>query len=508
MYRDRVKDTTTSTGTSAITLAGVAPTGYQTFAVGFNATAQTVAYCIADQTGANWEVGTGVFNGSTGLTRVTVLGSSNAGSLVNFTAGTKDVFCTAPAAYLLPFTSTTQGVVPASAGGTTNFLRADGTFAAPPSGSTTLAGDVTGSGTGSISTTLANTAVSAGSYTAANITVDSKGRLTAAANGTVPAIGGSTTQVQYNNAGAFAGDAAFTYNSGTGALSIPQIIGTNLGLAIAARAAAVGEVPGNITITGNATQDTNNAGEVQLIGGASVSTGSTGAVRLTGGASSLVNGGSVFVTGGAGATGGQVVISSGAGSTAAGGLVRLTTGNGPAGSGGVNITTANSTGASAVTGGVAVTTGNVTSSGLNTGAISFTTGVAQGAAAGASGGVTFATGNAIRAGGTSGSILFTCGAANTTGTGGSITFKPGPGTTRGSLFLQGPAGLNVVQITDDGTNNAVGVFGVTPVAQQTTSVTSSARVAVIGTLANVGDTYDGYTLAQVVKALRNYGLLA
>jgi hypothetical protein len=67
-----------------------------------------VAYCIADQTGNNWEVGTGVFNGTTGLTRVTVLGSSNGGSLTNFSGGTQDVFCTAPAAYLLPPGANTQ----------------------------------------------------------------------------------------------------------------------------------------------------------------------------------------------------------------------------------------------------------------------------------------------------------------------------------------------------------------------------------------------------------------
>ena len=93
---DRVKETTTSTGTTAITLAGAA-TGYQTFssAVG---NANTTYYTIADQTGANWEVGIGTYttSGNT-LSRDTVLASSNAGSLVTFTAGTKDVFVTYPA---------------------------------------------------------------------------------------------------------------------------------------------------------------------------------------------------------------------------------------------------------------------------------------------------------------------------------------------------------------------------------------------------------------------------
>jgi hypothetical protein len=96
---DRVRDTTTSTGTGAIVLANSPPGGYQSFASGFpSAPVSDVMYVIADQNaGPNWEFGSGTFNGSTGLTRDTVLASSNGGSLVNFATGTKDVFVSIPA---------------------------------------------------------------------------------------------------------------------------------------------------------------------------------------------------------------------------------------------------------------------------------------------------------------------------------------------------------------------------------------------------------------------------
>jgi hypothetical protein len=91
---DRVQETTTSTGTGSVTLAG-AVLGYQTFAVIGNG--NTTYYTIADQGGANWEVGIGTYS-TTGptLSRDTVLSSSNNGNLVTFTSGTKTVFVTYP----------------------------------------------------------------------------------------------------------------------------------------------------------------------------------------------------------------------------------------------------------------------------------------------------------------------------------------------------------------------------------------------------------------------------
>ena len=91
---DRVKETTAVVGTGTATLLGAA-IGFQSFAVVGNG--NTTYYCIADQGGANWEVGLGTYTLSgTTLARTTVLASSNAGALVSFTSGTKDVFVTYP----------------------------------------------------------------------------------------------------------------------------------------------------------------------------------------------------------------------------------------------------------------------------------------------------------------------------------------------------------------------------------------------------------------------------
>lgn len=92
---DRVKETTTSTGTSDLGLGGAATGGFQTFATGIGAN-NTCYYAVSD--GTNWEVGLGTLNGAgTTLARTTVYASSAGTSKVSLAAGTKDVFATYPA---------------------------------------------------------------------------------------------------------------------------------------------------------------------------------------------------------------------------------------------------------------------------------------------------------------------------------------------------------------------------------------------------------------------------
>jgi hypothetical protein len=91
---DRVLETTLVIGTGAATLLG-AETSYVTFDSFLSAT-DTTSYTIEHDTADEWEVGIGTYSAGT-LTRTTVLASSNGGSAVSFTSGTKRVFCSRPA---------------------------------------------------------------------------------------------------------------------------------------------------------------------------------------------------------------------------------------------------------------------------------------------------------------------------------------------------------------------------------------------------------------------------
>jgi hypothetical protein len=94
VLKDRVKESTTTTGTGTLTLLG-ASTGYQSFtAIGDG---NTCYYAIATTGSAQWEVGIGTYTASgTTLSRDTILDSSTGGGAIDLAAGTKDVFVTYP----------------------------------------------------------------------------------------------------------------------------------------------------------------------------------------------------------------------------------------------------------------------------------------------------------------------------------------------------------------------------------------------------------------------------
>lgn len=110
-YGDRLKDTTTTTGTGAVTLSGSAPIGYRTFSSVFAVGDLVRGYVIVGTT--EWEVGIGNYSATNTLTRTTVTASSNANALVNFSAGSKDVWCDIPAWFI----DSIQGQLVAAASG-------------------------------------------------------------------------------------------------------------------------------------------------------------------------------------------------------------------------------------------------------------------------------------------------------------------------------------------------------------------------------------------------------
>jgi len=99
VLKDRVKETTTTTGTGAVSLDGETG-GFQDFSSAIGNT-NTTYYAIVHQSLDEWEVGIGTYgSASNNLTRTTLL-SSSTGSAVNFSAGTKDVFVTLPASQVV-----------------------------------------------------------------------------------------------------------------------------------------------------------------------------------------------------------------------------------------------------------------------------------------------------------------------------------------------------------------------------------------------------------------------
>jgi hypothetical protein len=269
ILEDRVREQSTTIGAGTFTLTG-AVIGYQTFS-GAIGNGNTCYYTISNPGTIEWEVGIGTVSAGQ-LARTTILSSSNAGSLVTFTGGTKDVFVTYPsekAVYL-----DASGNV--SALGTVNSGTWQGTAITVPYGGTgatsfTSGALIKGAGTGPLAPASASDIVSAIGSTAVQ-------NATAAVTSTNLA-GGAASQIPYQSG---AGATAFIANGTSG-----QILKSNGASAPSwENVSALGVTTFSAGTTGF-TPSTATGGAVTLAGTLALANGGTGATTVSGAQTNL-----------------------------------------------------------------------------------------------------------------------------------------------------------------------------------------------------------------------------
>jgi hypothetical protein len=221
IIKDRVKETTTTTGTGTVTLVG-ASTGFRSFADIGNA--NTTYYCISG--GSQFEVGIGTYTASgTTLSRDTVLSNSlGTTALINFSAGTKDVFVTYPS---------DKAIL-----GTTSAVASTGTGSVVLSNAPSLTGEVTiGNATDTATITLGKSEDSQTVNIATGIVFDTKTKtINIGTNGdsgsltniTIGSIGGASTTT-FNGSNTLSGTLSGSFSGNVNATFLSASSTINLG---------------------------------------------------------------------------------------------------------------------------------------------------------------------------------------------------------------------------------------------------------------------------------------